>query len=279
MIALCPHNGSTVGVTVERMLVVVAHPDDETFGCGSFLAHAADRGVDVTVACATRGEAGEPAEGSGITVADLPAVREVELRAAAALLGVARVELFDWADSGMDGEPAAGTLCAAPIDDVAAAIVRLIDQIEPTVVLTLDASDGHRDHVHIRDATLEAVDQAGWSTPRTYLHCLPQALMRRWAEIIRADAPESAYLAVRELGTPPENITTVIDTADLLERREEAIAVHRSQTSPYEVMPPDLREAFLTAERLRRVRPPWTGGAAETEVFSPRAAPAAPTPG
>lgn len=269
---------------VERLLVVVAHPDDETFGCGSFLAHAADRGVDVIVACATRGEAGEPAEGSGIAVADLPSVREAELRAAAVHLGVGRVELFDWADSGMDGDPDGGTLCAASIDDVAAAIVPLIDEIEPTVVLTLDASDGHRDHVQIRDATLAAVDRATWRTPRTYLHCLPQALMRRWAEIIRADAPESAYLAVRELGTPPEDVTTVIDTSDLLDRREAAIALHRSQTSPYEVMPRDLRDDFLTAERLRRVRPPWHGGDVELEVFdgadfSPTDAPAAPTPG
>ena len=263
----------------ERLLVVVAHPDDETFGCGSFLAHAAGRGVDVTVACATRGEAGEPAEASGIAVGDLPEVREAELRAAADLLGVGRVELFDWIDSGMEGEPADGTLCAASIDDVAAAIIPLIDEIEPTVVLTLDASDGHRDHVHVRDATLEAVDRAAWRTPRTYLHCLPQALMREWAEIIRADAPDSAYLAVRELGTPTEDVTTVIDTADLLSVREEAIALHRSQTSPYEVMPPDLREAFLTAERLRRVRPPWDGGEPETAVFSPRDAPATPTPG
>ena len=273
---------------VERLLVVVAHPDDETFGCGSFLAHAADRGVDITVACATRGEAGEPAEGSGIAVADLPEVREAELRAAAEFLAVGRVELFDWADSGMDGDPDAGTLCAASIDDVAAAIVPLIDEIEPTVVLTLDASDGHRDHVHMRDATLAAVDRATWRTPRTYLHCLPQALMRQWAEIIRADAPESAYLAVRELGTPPEDVTTVIDTSDVLDRREAAIALHRSQTSPYEVMPQDLRNDFLTAERLRRVRPPWDGGDVELEVFdgevenevlSPRDAPAAPTPG
>lgn len=264
---------------VERLLVVVAHPDDETFGCGSFLAHAVERGVDVTVACATRGEAGEPAEGSGIAVADPPAVREAELRAAADFLGVRRVELFDWADSGMDGEPGSGTLCAASIDEVTAAIVSLIDEIEPTVILTLDASDGHRDHVHIRDATLAAVDRAAWRTPRAYLHCLPQALMRQWAEIIRADAPESAYLAVRELGTPPEDVTTVIDTTDLLDRRNQAIALHRSQTSPYEVMPDDLRAAFLTAERLRRVRPGWEGGDVETEVFSPRDAPAAPTPG
>ena len=264
---------------VERLLVVVAHPDDETFGCGSFLAHAAERGVEIVVACATRGEAGEPAPGSGIDVAELAEVRERELREAAAFLGVDQVVLFDWTDSGMDGDPAPGTLCAAPLDDVATTVVALIEEVRPTVVLTLDASDGHRDHVHIRDATLDAVGRAAWGTERVYLHCLPQQLMRQWAELIRADAPESAYLAVRELGTPEDWITTVIDTADLLERRDEAIAIHASQTSPYEVMPPDLRAAFLTADRLQRVRPPWDGGDVESEVFIPRDVPATPTPG
>lgn len=251
----------------ERLLVVVAHPDDETFGCGSFLAYAADRGVEITVACATRGEAGEPAPGSGLSTDDLPAAREAELRAAAELLGVHRVELFDWVDSGMDGDPAPGTLCAAPLDDVVDTIAALVDRLRPATVLTLDASDGHRDHVWIRDATLAAVDRAAWNPERVYLHCLPQHLMRQWAEIIRADAPESAYLAVRELGTPPDRITTVVDTSDLLARREQAIALHASQTSPYEVMPSDLRAAFLTAERLRRVRPAWTGGPVETSVY------------
>ena len=43
----------------DRWMVIVAHPDDEAFGCGSLIAHAASSGADVTVVCATRGEAGE----------------------------------------------------------------------------------------------------------------------------------------------------------------------------------------------------------------------------
>jgi len=79
-----------------KMLVVVAHPDDETFGCGSVLAHAAARGVETVVACATRGELGEIAPGSGAQPADLGDVREAELRAAAQELGVARVVMLGW---------------------------------------------------------------------------------------------------------------------------------------------------------------------------------------
>lgn len=251
----------------DRLLVVVAHPDDETFGCGSLLAHAAVADVPTVVACATRGEAGSPTPGRGLDDADMAVVREGELRAAAALLGVARVELFDWVDSGMDGPAAPATLVAAPLHEVASRLAELIDDVRPTVLVTLDASDGHRDHVHIRDATLAAVDLAVWATPRVYLHCLPQHLMRRWVDALVEEQPDSQHLGLGELGTPESEITTVIDTSELLDRRERAIAVHRSQTSPYEVMPTELRRDFLTAERLRRIVPAWPGGPVETDIF------------
>jgi LmbE family N-acetylglucosaminyl deacetylase len=100
-----------------RLLAVVAHPDDETFGFGSLLAHAARAGAEVVVVCATRGEAGEaPAE---VDVSEgLAVVRERELREAAALLGVARLELLDFADSDMTGDAGPGTLVGAAFDDV-----------------------------------------------------------------------------------------------------------------------------------------------------------------
>lgn len=251
----------------DRLLVVVAHPDDETFGCGSLLIHATESGVPTVVACATRGEAGALTPGRGLDGADLPALREAELRRAAELAGVGRVELFDWIDSGMDGPAAPGTLVAAPLDDVTARIAAVIDDVRPTVVVTLDGSDGHRDHIHVREATVAAAETSTWRPSRVYLHCLPQQLMRKWVDVLRADQPDSQHLDLGDLGTPESEITTVIDTARFLDRREEAIAVHRSQTSPYEVMPPELRREFLSAERLRRVMPAWDGGSVESDVF------------
>ena len=254
--------------TNDRLLVVVAHPDDETFGCGSLLAHAAAVGVETTVACATRGEAGSPTPGRGLDDADMAVVREAVLHQAAELVGVDRVELFDWVDSGMDGEPANGSLVATPIEDVAARVAALIDDVRPTVVVTLDASDGHRDHAHIRDATLRATSTSTWRPDSVYLHCLPQQLMRKWVEALVEQQPDSEHLGLGDLGTPEDRITTVIDTAAHLALREQAMAMHRSQTSPYEVMPDDLRREFLTAERLRRVHPEWRGGPIETEIFT-----------
>jgi len=254
---------------VPRLLVVVAHPDDETFGCGSVLLHAAARGAVTAVCCATRGEAGEPAPGSGVTVERLAAVRDAELRAAARALGVSRVVLLDHRDSAMDGEPASGALVAAPLQAVAADITGVIDDLRPHVVVTLDAADGHRDHAHVRDATLLAVTRSSWPVPRVYLQCLARSLLRRWADHMATVQPDSPYLDVDGLGlgTPDEQITTVIDSTAHLPARLAAISEHRSQTSPFAALPDDVSHDFLAVDRLRRVLPPWPGGAVEHEML------------
>ena len=107
-----------------RLLVVVAHPDDETFGCGSVLLYAAAAGAVTGVVCATRGEAGSPAAGVDVPVDGLGALREKELHDAAALLGVSEVVLLGHRDSGMEGEAPPDSLVAAPEDDVVAAVRR-----------------------------------------------------------------------------------------------------------------------------------------------------------
>ena len=244
------------------MLVVVAHPDDETFGCGSLLAHVRAAGARTVVACATRGEAGAPTPGAGLDDADMATVREAELRAAADLLGVEQVALLDWLDSGMEGEPGPGTLAAAPLGDVVDRVAEVIEAVTPTVVVTLDASDGHRDHVQVRDATVAAARRPGSGVRRVYLQCLPRSLMQRWVELLHERQPDSAHLDLGELGTPDELISTVIDTTAHLELRERAMALHRSQTPPYDVMPADLRHDFLATDRLRRVVPEWRQGEA-----------------
>lgn len=251
------------------MLVTVAHPDDETFGCGSILAHASTRGWRTVVVCATRGEAGEATDGSGLTGHALAAIRERELRTAASQLGVERVVVFDWHDSGLDGAAPTGAFVAAAIDEIGAAIAQVIDQERPRVVITLDGSDGHRDHIHVREATLRSLDLADVETDveRVYLHCLPRTLMRRWVEILAERDPDSDYLALGELGTPDDVITTIVDTTEHLADREAAISIHETQTAPFEAMPDDLRRRFLVQEHLQRIRPPWTGGDRETDFL------------
>jgi N-acetyl-1-D-myo-inositol-2-amino-2-deoxy-alpha-D-glucopyranoside deacetylase len=64
---------------------------------------------------------------------------------------------------------------------------------------------------------------------------------------------------------------SVIRSTASASMREQAIAAHASQVSPYVGLPEDLRLAFLTADRLQRVSPPWPGGARETDIFAPAA--------
>ena len=96
-----------------RLQVVVAHPDDETFGCGSLLLHAAAAGVVTAVCCGTRGEAGEWPEEMVLPRGGIAEQRELELRAAADALGVSQVDVLDFADSGMSGDAAPSTLVGA----------------------------------------------------------------------------------------------------------------------------------------------------------------------
>ncbi|MGZ4592191.1 MAG: PIG-L deacetylase family protein [Actinomycetes bacterium] len=252
-----------------RTLVVVAHPDDETFGTGSVIALEASLGAEVVVCCATRGEAGEApgwlAEGE-----DLGDVRAVELREAAEVLGAGRVVLLDFADSGMAGEASAGTLAGAPFDEVVRAVRAVVDDVDPHVVVTLDTvnGDGHRDHARIGEATLEACRHRPGTS--VYLWCVPRPLMAQWFEELERLRPNSGHLELdldrTGVGRPLADITTVLDTSDVLEVHNRATALHRSQTPPFDGMPAHVRAAFLTRDHLVRVQPPWTGGDVECDL-------------
>jgi LmbE family N-acetylglucosaminyl deacetylase len=233
-----------------RLVLVVAHPDDETFGCGSLLLSAADAGWRTTVLCASRGEAGEPGPGTDLSTRSLGDVREAELREAAALLGVAEVVLLGFVDSGMEGDAPTGSLVGADPEELTAAVRRAVDDADPDVVVTLDGSDGHRDHVAIRHAAVRAAQER--DTP-VFLQCLARSLMDRWALHMSEVQPDLAYLRGIELGTPDDEVTHTIDTSELYDARLRAMAAHASQTSPFDALPEDLKRAFLTREHLVQV--------------------------
>ncbi|WP_148573376.1 PIG-L deacetylase family protein [Nocardioides caldifontis] len=233
-----------------RLQVVVAHPDDETFGCGSLLLLAAAAGVTTAVCCATRGEAGEPAPGTTLPEGGLGVLRERELHDAAGLLGVGEVTLLGFRDSGMDGPADGSTLVGAAYDEVRDAVAAAVDGFAPDVVVTLDASDGHRDHARIRDAAVEVAAARGVPA---YLHCLSRSTMERWAAFMAAGDPTSPYLSLGPLGTPDDQLTDRLDTTAHRDARWRAIRAHRSQTSPFEGLPDGLADEFLCTEHLMRV--------------------------
>ena len=246
------HADLTPAAGHHRVLAVVAHPDDETFGCGSLLLRSAAAGSVTGVCCATRGEAGEPVDGAPRAPAGLGAEREAELRAAAYVLDVSVVEVLGFADSGMSGPCPADGLAGAEADVLEKAVARCVEEFAADALLTLDGGDGHRDHARIRDATLRVARERRLPV---YLHCLPRSLMDRWVTHMNAHRPEVEHLTLGQLGTPDAEVDLVLDTAAHLARREEAIARHRTQVSPFDGLPPDLRRAFLTRDHLRVVQP------------------------
>lgn len=124
-----------------NVLAVFAHPDDELVCCGGTLHRLAARGARVTLAILTRGERGTP---EGSPNPDLPAVREREARAAAAIFGVAELVLGDLGDGRLRERPAA----------LSAFVERVAVQVGPDLLLTHDLAGlyGHPDHVACAEA-------------------------------------------------------------------------------------------------------------------------------
>jgi mycothiol S-conjugate amidase len=147
------------------ILACFAHPDDESFSIGGTLAHYASRGDDITLVCATRGEAGEISDPALASPENLGKVREQELRCAAAALGIGRVEILGYRDSGMEGtddnnDPRAYVM--ADRDEVIARLVGHIRSLQPDVVITFDPDGAYRhpDHIAIHHHTVAAVAAA-----------------------------------------------------------------------------------------------------------------------
>ena len=133
---------------------------------GGTLALYAQRGVEVHLVCATRGEAGDVAPELLEGFASVADRRMSELSCAAAVLGLSGVHFLDYRDSGMPGSPDnhhPRALAAAPLDDVSACITRYMRLLRPQVVLTFDPLGGykHPDHIAIHRATTRAFHLAG----------------------------------------------------------------------------------------------------------------------
>jgi LmbE family N-acetylglucosaminyl deacetylase len=185
----------------KTLLSVLAHPDDESFGMGGTLALYAQRGWDVYLICATRGEAGsvDPHYLEGFnSIAEL---RESELRCAAQHLGLKNVYFLDYHDSGMPGMEANQHPKAqinAPIEDVAAKVVRYIRELQPDIVVTFDSIGGYRhpDHIHIHKATVLAFEKAAdpsfapeagkpFQPGKLYFHTIPRRFLKFAVRLIR----------------------------------------------------------------------------------------------
>ena len=149
----------------KKILVVLAHPDDESFGMGGTLALYAQQGAEITLVCATKGEAGEVEPQFLEGYNSIAERREAELLCAAEHLGMERVYFLGYRDSGMPGMEAnqhPNAFINAPLETVAGQVVHYMREIKPDLVLTFDPVGGyhHPDHIHIHNATVMAFEAA-----------------------------------------------------------------------------------------------------------------------
>ncbi len=273
----------------QRLLLAVAHPDDEAFGGGSMIARYASEGAEVTVVCATRGEAGEIAPGSDATRETLGEVREQELRASVRTLGVASLELLGYRDSGMagsDDNKRPDAFMNTPEEEVAARLAGLMRSYRPQVVVTFDERGGygHPDHILISKATVAAFTRAGdasfaapgggasWSPSKLYYMVFPRSRVIQFIEALGKIDPESDMLDIDPdmLGVADEQVTTVLDNTMYSGLQERAAALHRSQRNPFDMFPEEMRRSMLGTAYFVRVKPPPVDSESgpETDLFA-----------
>lgn len=233
------------------ILSVLAHPDDESFGMGGTLALYAERGADVHLICATRGEVGEMDEKYMQGFKSIADRRESELRCAAGILGLQGVHFLDYRDSGMpdsaDNEhPQA--LFAQPVEKVAEEVVAYIRELKPDVVLTFDPIGGYRhpDHIAIHEATVLAFEHADDATfasgngepfkPRKfYYHTFSRAFLRVSVRLMRLFGQDPTKFGsnkdidLESLAAVDFPIHARINIKSVLWKKEAAGACHASQ--------------------------------------------------
>jgi N-acetyl-1-D-myo-inositol-2-amino-2-deoxy-alpha-D-glucopyranoside deacetylase len=233
-----------------RLLLVHAHPDDETIGTGATMAHYAAAGTHVTLVTCTLGEEGEihvPALALlAATEADqLGGYRIAELAAACDELGVIDHRFLGGAgryrDSGMMGLPSNDhprAFWRADLDEATGHLLDVMREIRPQVMITYDENGfyGHPDHIQAHRVAMRAAELAraeGFGPAKIYWTAVPKSVLAAgltsFAEA--SDNPFADVGHVDELpfGTPDEQIAARIDGTDQHPAKEAAMRSHATQ--------------------------------------------------
>ena len=237
------------------MLLVHAHPDDESIGTGATMAKYAAEGAGVTLVTCTRGELGEviPPELAHLAAdADcgLGQYRIGELAAACAALGVTDHRFLGghgrWHDSGMMGLPSKdepGSFWQADVDEAAGELLSVIRDVRPQVLISYDSNGfyGHPDHIQAHRVSRRAFELADGLVSKFYATALPSSVLAGAIEAMRnrqqdgsfpGGAPEFATVQSVDdfpFGVPDEDVTTEIDATAYLDQKLAAMRAHATQ--------------------------------------------------
>jgi N-acetyl-1-D-myo-inositol-2-amino-2-deoxy-alpha-D-glucopyranoside deacetylase len=242
-----------------RLLLVHAHPDDETISNGATMAKYAAAGAHVTLVTCTLGEEGEVlVPGLAHLAADqedrLGAHRKTELAAAMRVLGISDYRLLGgtgrYRDSGMMGVPSndrPDSFWLADLDEASAHLVAVIREVRPQVLLTYDENGGygHPDHIQAHRVAMRAAELAGidgyrpelgepWEIPKVYWNALPDSVLREGLRRLRDAGDATAFEGLDPDGeipftTPDELVTTQVDAEEHVEAKMDAMRAHATQ--------------------------------------------------
>ena len=279
-----------------RLLLVHAHPDDETINNGATMAYYARQGVDVTLVTCTRGEEGEILVPELVHLASnredkLGEHREIELANAMRVLGVKDHRFLGapkkkWRDSGMMGTPPNNrpdVFWNAQLDEAANYLVEIINEIRPNVMITYDENGGygHPDHIQAHRVAMRAADLArevGWDIPKIYWNTIPRSVIEEGIEAMKGTGTQ--FFGVEKaddfpFAAPDELVTSVIDAEDFAALKMDAMRAHPTQISvdgPFFALSDNLGFKVWGREFYRLVRGeksgPFDSNGREIDLFA-----------
>lgn len=275
------------------MLVVHAHPDDESIGTGGTLARYADEGIRTGLVCCTRGEEGQildPALDSDEAKPRLGAIRESELRSAASILNVSELYFLGYRDSGMEGSEASANpdnFINANPDEAAGRLAAIIRELRPQVVVTYDEHGGygHPDHKMAHRITRAAIERAahdgagepGWRVLKLYYTVIALDTLLQANEQLKSRGLPSPFdtgdvsLDIRQFAAPDEVINARIDVGRYQATVERALRAHRTQIRDDDILlalPDDIKGQLFSVEHYIRAFSAVAVPQQETDLFA-----------
>ncbi len=233
--------------TGARILLVHAHPDDETINNGATMAMYAALGAHVTLVTCTRGEEGEVlvpelAHLASMHEDSLGKHREGELADAMAALGINDFRFLGapdalFRDSGMMGTPPndrPDVFWQAEMDNATSYLVAIIDELKPHVLITYDefGGYGHPDHIQAHRVAMQAADRAAWKIEKIYWNTMPKSVIADGIEKMKALG--SDFFGAESVDDLPfakddEVVTTLVDGNEYVQAKMDAMAAHKTQ--------------------------------------------------
>jgi N-acetyl-1-D-myo-inositol-2-amino-2-deoxy-alpha-D-glucopyranoside deacetylase len=278
-----------------RLLLVHAHPDDETINNGATMAKYVANGIGVTLVTCTRGEEGEVlvpalAHLASNATDELGRHRETELANAMAALGVSDFRFLGaptrkFRDSGMMGmeqNNRPDVFWQTNLDEAAAELVKIILEVKPQVLVTYDEMGGygHPDHIQAHRVAMRAAELAApeWNISKIYWNTMPRSIIQKGIDKMKELG--SDFFGVDSADDLPfakddSLVTTLVSAGEFAVQKIEAMKAHPTQIAldgPFFALSNNLGTEVMGDEYYTLVKgekaAPFDSEGRETDLFN-----------